>query len=179
MAQPRLLSNDSISTLRTLLGLTIHTIFAPPLDAAGAHLAAWKLSLLVSQDKFVNFTCEWSETSRFLHDFWLITVSESSDPVGIDKNESGALVGASTISMYHAKPIQKIEIFECSYTENEYPEESVHYDQAILFRCEEERNFCIACMLNGPGIAEYLHFSEDGGVIQEMLSQSVRRLILE
>jgi hypothetical protein len=180
MSEPRFLSNESISTLRRLIGVSIHTIFAPTLDAAGAHLAAWKLSMLISKDNFVNFSCEWAETPRFMNDSWLITVSESSDPIGIERNESGALVSPCTISMYYAKPIRKIEIFDYSYSENdEDQEESVHYDQAILFNCEEKRSFCIACMLNGPGIAEYLHFSEDNRVIQEMLSESNRRLVLE
>ena len=134
--------------------------------------------MLISKNNFVNFSCEWAETPRYLNDSWLITVSESSDPIEIDKDESGALVGASTIKMYFAKPIRQIEIFS-SYREDDDPQESVHYDQAILFHCEEERNFCIACMLNGPGVATYLHFSEDNAVIQEMLNTSNSRLILE
>jgi len=107
MSEPRFLSNESISTLRGLLGVSIHTIFATQLDAAGAHLAAWKLSMLLAKDDFVNFSCEW------------------------------------------------------------------------LFHCDDGRAFCIACMLNGPGVAEYLHFSEDQRVIQEMLIHSTSRLCLE
>jgi hypothetical protein len=180
MSEPRFLSNESISTLRRLIRVPIHTIYAPTLDAAGAHLAAWKLSMLIRKDNFVNFSCEWSKTPRFMNDSWLITVSESSDPIGIDRDETGALVSPCTISMYHAKPIRKIEIFDYSYSErDEDPAESVHYDQAILFNCEEKRSFCIACMLNGPGIAEYLHFSEDERVVREMLKDSKSRLVLE
>jgi hypothetical protein len=82
--------------------------------------------------------------------------------------------------MYSAQPIRKIEIFEYRYApDDEGPEESVHYDQAILFDCAEERTFCIACLLNGPGIAHDLHFSEDTGVIHEMLNGSTVRLVLE
>ena len=80
--------------------------------------------------------------------------------------------------MYLAKPIRQVEIFSCHFEDDDL-EESVHYDQAILFHCEEERNFCIACMLNGPGIAEYLHFSEDKDTIQEMLREANSRFILE
>jgi len=80
--------------------------------------------------------------------------------------------------MYHAKPIRKIEIFDYQYSEDEPPEEAVHYDRAIVFSCDEGRSFCIACMINGPGISEYLHFSEDARVIQEMICESKSRLIL-
>jgi hypothetical protein len=81
--------------------------------------------------------------------------------------------------MYKAQPIRKIEIFEYRYDLDEGTEESVHYDRAIVFRGAEERSFCISCMLNGPGTANYLHFSEDNGVIQEMIDESTIRLVLE
>jgi hypothetical protein len=173
------LSESSILALRGLLGLTIHTIFAPNLDAAGAHLAAWKLSLLLKKDLFVNFSCKWSETPLYLNDSWLIEVAPSTEPIGILRNASGALVEPCTISMYEAQPIRKIELFEYRYDLDEGTEESVHYDRAIVFRCAEERSFCISCMLNGPGTANYLHFSEDNGVIQEMIDESTIRLVVE
>jgi hypothetical protein len=78
--------------------------------------------------------------------------------------------------MYSAQPIRKLEIFE--YRNSPTNEEPVHYDQAIWFHCAKERAFCIACLLNGPGTANYLHFSEDAGVIQEMLNGSTVRLVL-
>jgi hypothetical protein len=82
-----------------------------------------------------------------------------------------ALISPCTISIYKAQPIRKIEIFEYLYDLDEGTEESVHYDRAIVFRCDEEWNFCISCMLNGPGTANYLHFSEDNG-IQEVIDES-------
>jgi hypothetical protein len=175
-----LLSDESVSALRKLLGITVHTIFAPKLDAAGAHLAAWKLSILIKKDYFVNFSCKWSETPRYLNDSWLIKVAESSNPIGIQQDDSGALIAPCTISMCKAQPIIKIQIYDYCYApEDEGPDESVQYDQAILFHCAEERAFCISCLLSGPGIAEDLHFSEDAGVIQEMIDGSTVRLVLE
>jgi hypothetical protein len=174
------LSDASISVLRLLLGVQVFTIFAPNLDAAGSHLAAWKFSFLIRKDFFVNVSCEWSETPRFLNDSWLITFSESSDPIGIAKNASGALTAPCTISMYKAEPIEKIEIFEYHDDADGELDESVHYDKAIVFRCGRDgRSFCICCMLNGPGIATDLHFSEDPVVIEEMVSGSKVRLVLE
>jgi hypothetical protein len=174
------LSDESVSVIRKLLGVKVHTIFAPNLDAAGAHLAASKLSILIKKDHFVNFSCEWSETPRYLNDSWLIEVAESSNPIGIQQDDSGALIAPCTISLYRAQPIIKIQIYDYCYApEDEGPEESVQYDQAILFHCAEERAFCIGCLLNGPGIANDLHFSEDAGVIQELLNGSTNRLVLE
>jgi hypothetical protein len=173
------LSDKSVLVLRELIGVTIYAIFAPNLDAAGAHLAAWKLSMLLGKDSFVNFSCEWSETPGYLNDSWLIEVARSSDAIGILTDASGALIAPCTISMYRAQPIRKIEVFEYRYAPDDEGPESVHYDQAILFDCAEERTFCIACLLNGPGTANYLHFSEDAGVIQEMLNGSSVRLVLE
>jgi hypothetical protein len=40
MSREQFLADDSIFALRRLLGISIHTIFAPNLDAAGGHLAA-------------------------------------------------------------------------------------------------------------------------------------------
>ena len=179
MSAERFLSTESISALRQLLGKTIHTIWAPNLDAAGAHLAAWTLSMLLGQGSFMNFTCQWHETPYYLNDSWQITVTEDSDPINIAKDSTGAFLGVCNISMFFAKPIEKIDIF--AYTnsaDNEGPEETVNYDQAILFSCEGEKAFCIGCMLNGPGIATYLHFSEDRSAIQTIVERSTIRLTL-
>jgi hypothetical protein len=172
------LSAASVSTLRRLLGTSIHTIFAPTLDAAGAHLAAWKLSMLLQKNLFVNFACKWSETPRYLNDSWLIEIEESNEPSDIPLDASGALIAPCTITMYEAKPIRKIEVFEYHDDLDKEIEESVCYDRAILFTCEGNRRFCISCMLNGPGTANYLHFSEDDAVIQQMISETTMRISL-
>jgi hypothetical protein len=178
MSAEKFLSTESILALRQLLGKTIYTIWAPNLDAAGAHLAAWTLSMHLGRS-FMNFACEWHETPYYLNDSWQMTVTEDSVPINITKDSSGAFLEVCTISMVLAKPIEKIDIF--AYTnsaDNEGPEETVNYDQAILFSCEGERAFCIGCMLNGPGIATYLHFSEDPSAIQTILEGSTIRLTL-
>jgi len=179
MSGQNFLSTDSISALRKLLGRTIHTLCAPNLDAAGAHLAAWTLSMDLGQHSFMNFSCAWQETPNFLNDSWLITVEEDSSPLNIARNDDGAYIGVCHIHMYFAKPIRKIDVF--AYTnsaDNEGPEETANYDQAVLFTCEGDRAFCIGCMLNGPGIATYLHFSEDQSGIQTIVEHSTVRLTL-
>jgi len=175
---PKFLSDDSIATLRRLLGVSIHKIFTPSLDAAGAHLAAPSLSFLLGKDSFINFSCVWHETPKFLNDSWQLEVCEATDPTNIKMDSSRALLEPCSISLYHSKPIATIEIFNYRLLDDE-EEENVHYDQAILFRCTDGRAFCISCMLNGPGIAEFLHFSEDQIVIREMLNSSNLRLTLE
>ena len=180
MAQEQFLSPGSVAGLRRLIGREIYTIFAPNLDAAGSHLAAWTLSMLLEKDRFLNFSCEWSETPYFLNDSWQITVAEGQSPLNIAKNESGALISPCTINLYGAKPITKIEIFSRSnISANEGIEETVNYDQAIVFQCEEGRAFCIGCLLNGPGIATYLHFSENREVIAAIVAESSVRLVVE
>jgi hypothetical protein len=179
MSGQKFLSTNSISALQKLLGKTIHSLWAPNLDAAGAHLAAWTLSMHLGQHSFMNFSCEWHETPKFLNDSWLITVKEDSSPLNIARNDTGAFLGVCNINIYFAKPIKRIEIFAyTNSTDNEDPEETVNYDQAILFTCEGGRAFCIGCMLNGPGIATYLHFSEDQSVIQTIVEHSTVRLTL-
>jgi len=175
----RQLSDESIATLRRLIGTTIHTIWCPNLDAAGAHLAAWTFAMLIEKGRFINFACQWSETPIFLNDSWLLQVSESDDPVNIDKSEDGAYRGVCTISIYGAQPIERVEVFEYqSETDQDHPEETTLYDQALIFQCAGGRSFCICCMLNGPGIATYLHFSEDISVMEEMIRGSRNRLVL-
>jgi hypothetical protein len=179
MSGQKRLSTNSISALRKLLGTTVHTWWATNLDAAGAHLASWTLSMLLGQKSFMNFSCEWHETLKFLNDSWLITVREDSSPLNINRDDTGAFLGVCTINMYSATPIKRIDIFEYTNSaDNEGPEETVNYDQAILFTCEGERTFCIGCMLNGPGIATYLRFSEDQTAIQTIVEHSTIRLTL-
>jgi hypothetical protein len=179
MGDQKFLSSNSISALRTLLGKTIHNLWAPNLDAAGADLAGWTLSMLLDQKKFMNFSREWHETPKSLNDSWLITVKEDSNPLNIAKDDSGAFLGVCTIRMFFATPIKRIDIF--AYTNSagiRDSEETVDYDQAILFTCEEGKAFCIGCTLNGAGVATYLHFSEDQSVIQTILQHSTVRLTL-
>lgn len=180
MSREQFLTDQSIAALRRLLGRTIYTIYAPNLDAAGAHLAAWTLSMSLEKNSFMNFSCQWSETPHFLNDAWQITVAEGKGPLGIRVDESGALISPCTISMYKAKPIERIEILAfTNAADNEGVEETVNYDQALLFTCEGARAFCIGCLHHGPGIAEWMHFSEGPEVINEIVAGSSVRLVLE
>ena len=172
---PSQLSESSVTALRSLLGRSIFTIFTPNLDAAGAHLAAWKLSMLLEKDSFVTFECEWTETPTFLMDSWQIFVTVSSSPLGIASDNTGALLAPCTISMYGATPIRQISVYRFA---DRHENEAVQYDGTIVFACEGGRRFAIGCMLNGPGIATYLHFSENEEVIRMMLSESTERLVI-
>jgi hypothetical protein len=179
MSNQGFLSTDSIAALRLLIGKTVHTLWAPNLDAAAAHLAACSLSMLLGNGSFMNFSCKWQETPHLLIDSWLISVHQDDAPLHIAKDNTGAFRDVCTINMYFAKPIKRIDIF--AYTnrfDNEPPEETVNYDQSILFTCEGDRKFCIGCMLSGPGIAKYLNFSEDQKTIETIVEHSTVRLTL-
>ena len=141
-------------------------------------MAAPSFSFLLSKDEFLDFSCLWSGTRKYLNDAWEVTVSKSVKPRGITVNETGALLQPlSTISMYGAKPVERIEVYERTDLDENDEAESVQYDQALVFH-HGNRRFCIACSLNGPGLAEDLKFSEDEAGIDRLLEYSSLRLTL-
>jgi hypothetical protein len=71
-----------------------------------------------------------------------------------------------------------IEIYSLSASDSEDDNESVLYDKALQFVRENGSSFCVACQLNGPGIAEFVRLSEDPKVIQEFLEGCHLRLAL-
>jgi hypothetical protein len=173
------LSDESIANLRRILGRSIHTIFAPNLDAAGPHLASWALSMMKGVGSFITFECERRETPYFMLDSWIIHVAESSQPLRIERNESDGLISCSTISIYNATPVEAIDVYRFTDShEDKGVSEAVEYDGAIIFRCEQGKQFAIGCSLNGPGIAEFVHFSEDTGVIADLIGSGKLRLTL-
>jgi len=172
------LSDESIIALESLIGSTIHTIFATNLDAAGGHLAGWKLSMMLSNKLFMTFECEWQETPFFLMDSWGIKVKLAQNPLGIALNADGALIDCSHIHIYESSSIERIEVYRFAdeYQRDEVAE-SVEFDGALVFR-SQRRDFVIGCSMDGPGIATYLHFSEDARVIAELTDGAECRLVL-
>jgi hypothetical protein len=82
--------------------------------------------------------------------------------------------------MYGATAIRSIEVYQFRDAyESGGISEAVEYDGAIRFCCDEGRQFAIGCLLNGPGAATYLHFSEDQTVVADMLREASVRLVLE
>ena len=173
------ISPESLATLQSLLGRSIPTMFAPRLDASGAHLAGRQISMLLADGSFATFECVWSETQEYLIDSWVITVAKSDQPLGIPIDASGSIVDPCTISVFGAKPIRLITIYQAvDIHDGDKGEEAVKYDGTLVFAGEDGPYFAIGCMLNGPGCAEDLHFSVDAGIIESLIGDSKARLIL-
>jgi len=180
------ISEAGLVVLQGLIGRQVHMVYAPCLQVAGAHLTSPSFSIPVSDQtaekwvhKHVNFSFEWFETPLTLTDYWKIAVSIDDKPQGIEVNSTGAIVAPCTINFYESKPINRIEVFEFNWSAGqEIDMEMVTYDNAIRFECEGGRAFCIACQLNGPGIATEVHLSENEAVISEFLEGSRLRMSL-
>jgi hypothetical protein len=107
----------------------------------------------------------------------LVSVADKPDQIDVDP--SGAVVAPCTIKFYQATPVTKIEIYEFeSSSEFDEGRETLRFDQAIRFEQESGRSFCVACQLNGPGVATEVHISEDEGTIHEFLDGSRLRVCL-
>jgi hypothetical protein len=180
------MSVDSLNALKLLIGRSVHSVLSPCLQAAGQHFTSPSFSISISDQtiegwrhRYINFRCDWFEAPVFLRDYWTIHVEETKHPIGIDVNASGAIVAPCTINFYRAQPIQRIEVYRLhDRAQNESQAEEVSYDKAILFRTESGRRFCIACQLNGPGIATEVHLSEQEETILELIEGSKLRLTI-
>ncbi len=181
------IAQSSIPALTALIGRQVHRVYAPSLDVAGTHVAAPSFSITISDQigdawmhRFVNVEATWFETPRFLNDYWELLPSVDQVPTGITINAENAMVSPCSVSFHEngASMIARIEIYTLSVSDVEDDSESVRYDRALLFVRENSSSFCVACQLNGPGIAEFVRLSEDPKVIQDFLENCVLRLTL-
>jgi hypothetical protein len=180
------ISEDGLLILQGLIGRQLHRVLAPCLQVAGMHFTAPSFSIQFSDEiagkwfhNYANIRCEWSETPLTHTDFWSILVSCEDKPFGIDVASNGATMAPCTVSFYNAKPIRKIEVYEHRWSDERGGEvEAVRYDQAIRFEQEGGAPFCIACQLNGPGIATELHISESESTVSEFLEGSRLRVCI-
>jgi hypothetical protein len=175
---PRRCSEVSLSALRSLLGRTVHRIYSPCLQIAGSHIASPSLSIpLTDHDgtvwihHYVVIRCEWFETPDG-NDFWQFLVAGESKPAGIEVDDQRGIIAPCTIEFFGASPVNKIEIYESNSHPKKFRNEGVSYDQAIRFCQESGKSFCIACQLNGPGIATEVSISEDDETIKSFLEDS-------
>ena len=181
------ISDADVSVLRSMIGNRFYTVYAPCLQVAGAHLTAPSFSIPVFDKitgnwshRYVVIRCEWSETPVALSDYWQMYVSCESDPHGIEVNSTGAIVAPCTIKYFQATPISKIEIYEFRWSAGlKNGQETVVYDQAIRFEQENGKAFCIACQLDGPGVATEVHISEDEETIRQFLEGAHLRMRVE
>lgn len=178
------ISEDGLLILQGLIGRQLSRVLAPCLQVTLAHFTAPSFAIHISDEfagkwthKYVNISCDWSETPLTLTDYWRILIFCEDKPAGIDVDSTGAIVAPCTIYFYKAMPIKKIEVYEFGWSAGQGADaETVKYDQAIRFESEEGKAFCIATQLDGPGIATEVHISEDATTIGEFLEGSQLRV---
>ncbi len=180
-------SQTTISSLSILLGHQVHRVYAPCLDVSGAHFASPSYSIVVSDcvadawtHRFLNFNAVWSETPRFLNDYWELQVSDDQAPEGISVSAENAMLSPCSISFYEngSSAVTSIQIYTLSVPDLEDTGESVVYDKVIQFKRDNGSSFCIFCQLDGPGIATDVRLSEDPDLIQSLLKSCALRLTL-
>ncbi len=116
---------------------------------------------------------------NLLNDYWQLIAKHDDRPEGIKVDSANAIVAPCGNHFYDTAPISKIEIYAFSYSGGECAqEEDVAYDQAILFQLENGKSFCVACQLDGPGIATDVHSSEEVETIRKPIEGSRLRLTL-
>ena len=176
---------ETISALRVLIGRQVHTIYAPVLAVAGAHVAAPSLAISISDQvggrwvhRFLNLKAVWSETPRFMNDYWELQAFEGPAPLGISTNAESAMISPCSIHFYGAGGLEvtNIRVYTYSAPDLEDASESVIYDKVLQFQRANGSSFCIACQLNGPGLAEDVHLTEDPVIIQAFLEDCQQRL---
>ena len=181
-------SEATILVLKTLIGRQVHTVYAPILDVAGTHVAAQSFSISVSDQigdrwshRFLNLKAKWSETPRFMNDYWELQALEDQRPLGIHVNAENAMVSPCSIHFYKngGSEVTKIQVYTLSSPDLEDDSESVVYDKVIEFVRANGTSFCIACQLNGPGIAEDVHLTEDPSIREAFLENCQLRLMFD
>ena len=178
-------SEGTIQALKTLIGCQVHRVYAPILDVAGTHVAAQSFAILISgqignrwSHRFLNLKAIWSETPRLMIDYWELQAFEDQRPLGISVNAENAMLSPCSIHFYEngGSEVTKIQVYTLSSPDPEDLDESVVYDKVIDFVRANGTSFCIACQLNGPGIANDVHLTEDPAVRQEFLEDCQLRL---
>ena len=179
------ISHDTVSALKTLIGRQVYTIYAPVLAVAGAHVAAPSFATSISDQidgrwvhRFLNLKAIWSETPRFMNDYWELQAFEARTPLGISTNVENAMVEPCSIHFDKngGSEVTSICVYTLSTPDLEDTSESVVYDKALHFLRANGSSFCIACQLTGPGIAEYVHLTEDPIVTRTFLERCQLRL---
>jgi hypothetical protein len=182
------ISQSTLDALRVLIGRQIHTFYAPVLAVAGTHVSAPSFSVSISDQagdqwihRFLNFKSSWSETPRFLNDYWELQAFENDAPLGISQNSEKAMMAPCSVSFYEngSSAVTSIKVYTFSVLDIEDENESVTYDKVIQLCRDNGSSICLACQLNGPGIAEDVHLSEDPLVIQSFLDGCQLRFELQ
>jgi hypothetical protein len=180
------LSEISLSALKRLVGVTVDRIYASSLQVSGDHLTAPSFSIPISTHvrkqwvhRYVVIRGEWFETPHTLTDYWQMSASLTEERGNVQARFEDSPLAPCTIKYLYAEPIQRIEIYEQKWSAGENLHlETVRYDQAIRFYLESGKSFCIACQLDGPGIATEVNISDNEASIASFLKGSSLRMMV-
>ncbi len=141
------LSEETICSLRSILGETIYRIYSPTFEIYGKTVVATSLSLHREGIGYVIIENEWMETLTEYIDYWQLSAHLSRTPrdikTRIGKNGAGDTLyfPISTITLpFPASPIEKIAVHEKTWSHEEN-QESIAYDTALVFYRNETVKF--------------------------------------
>jgi hypothetical protein len=174
------LDDESQRSLVNLIGVKPYRILTPCLQVAGVHFTSPSLSIERGPQAYTAINCEWFESPHTFKDYWRLSITETSNPAGIEVRSDGAIASPCTIKLFGATPISSIEIYSSHWKWSDCEvEERVEWDSALLFYLQDGRRFCIWCQLDGPGIATEVSLTENLDLIQHALIDTVLRLRIE
>lgn len=163
------LPDSQLEILRCLLGKIIFDIWSPALELHRQIISADNLSLaLKGKSDFINVRNEWLETNEGEH-YWRLSFEQSDKPEGLSYERHGRTgflafdFRASCIRLNKMSPIENVKVFEANEKNDD---ETISYDQAVLFRQQNGEQFCITAQ---QSIADRLDFSQNETDIELLL----------
>ena len=161
------ISEEGISALRRLLGITVSQIVSPGLDVDDPFTSSPSFSIPLGEKEYLIIENKWLETPNEYIDYYQITVHVSAKPKDIKVSAGGNLhFPLSSISMRLPSPIVKIDVHEDSRS-NPEGEESVAYDRAIIFYLADRIRFSISAH---DSAADLLDFTKDEEKVREFVN---------
>lgn len=160
------ISEEGISALRKLLGVSIYQLFSPALEVHDRFITSPNFSLPLCGNEYLIMQNSWLETPKEYIDYWSISAHCSTLPkdIKVVMEEKGQVIvhPVSCIYLLPASRIVKISIYEAKWSDSEC-EESVVYDHAVVFHPENGIRFCI---MANQSIADLLDFTNHAEAIE-------------
>ena len=174
------ISEEGILALRKLLGVSVSQLISPALEVYGHFISSPSFSISLGDNGYLVIENSWLETPKEYIDYWSISARYSDLPkdIKVEMVEGIENVMQFPVSSVHIQPasrIIKISIYEAKWSDSEC-EESVIYDQAVVFQQEEGKRFCI---MANQSIADLLDFTNHEEEIKAIIGEIACRKEIE
>jgi hypothetical protein len=175
------ISEEGISALHEMLGLTSQQIFSPAIEVENDFISSPNYSIQMKNRDWLIFEDTWLETPEERIDYHRISVYLSLKPKDINIRYDDKLgvdvleFPLSSILIISPSPIVKINILEDSWSAPEC-KESVLYDKAIIFHRENGSRFSISAK---DTIGDLLEFTKNEMRMQEFVDDCKCRVTIE